>query len=289
MSAKTLSRSRGTERLAARRRRARRRLAIALAVLGVLVLAGIIWALWQPFLRIRTVTVVSEDPTVSSYAQAALQGRIFWILPRDTTFFPPKEAIRRAILAAHPEIAAVSVYHAGLDALAIRTDARTPVARWCGAAPPATGGAQPCYLFDPSGFIYATAPAYAASTTGMVATTTASSTLQTLNDFVLFAPIVGSTTAPVGGTIANGGALPAAFDFARQLSTFGSPVTSIYLHGTEADDFLASGSEVLYLLGREADAFIALTSAQGQFNLANGSISYVDARFSGKLYVKPKN
>ncbi len=245
-------------------------------------MGGVIWGLWQPFLRIRAVIVIAGDPSLASYADAALSGRDFWILPRDTTLLPPEGAIRRAILAAHPEIAAVSVYHAGLNTLAIRADARTPVARWCGTTPPGQGVIPSCYLFDPSGFIYASAPTTATSTA-------ATSTGETLNDFVLYAPLVSSTTEAVRATIAAADALPAAFNFARELSAFGSPVTSIAIHDGEADDTLASGSVILYLLGNENGAYTALKSAQGQFNLADGSVAYVDARFSGKLYVKPKH
>ncbi len=297
MSGRTLSRSERTERLAARRKRAKQRLTIALSILGVLVLGGVVWGLWRPALRIRQVSVVSGDPSLASYALTALKGRDFWILPRDSTFFPPEGAIRQSILAAHPEIAAVSVYHTGFDTLGIRVDVRTAVARWCGVAsstPPAPHEATQgtasgtCYFFDPGGFVYEAAPTVTSATSTATTTVAAtSSSSGALNDFLLYAPLIGSSTEPVRATILHADALPTVFDFARELASFGSPVVSISMHDGEVDDTLASGSKVMYLLGEEEQAFTALTSAKGQFNLADGSVAYADLRFPGEIYIEP--
>ena len=294
MSERTLSRDRGSERLARhagrgaaglheRRRRSRRRLRILLALLAVTVAGALIWLLWQPYLRISRITVDAGDPSLSTIASSALTGTYFGIVPRNSTFFAPESAMRALILGAEPGIAAVSIYHTGIASLGIRAIARTPVGRWCGASPDSAGQ---CWLFDGNGFIYAPAP--------VSATSTASSSVPIeagevpLNDFFLYASATpqASLPFPQGATIAEAAALPAAFDFARQLASFGSPVVGVYLHDGEADDTLASGSVVLYLLGQESPAFTALSSARAQFNLSDGSVQYADLRFPGKIYLK---
>jgi hypothetical protein len=44
----------------------------------------------------------------------------------------------------------------------------------------------------------------------------------------------------------------------------------------------------MYVLGSEQEAFTALVSAKDSLSLSDGSVDYVDLRFSGKVYVKRK-
>jgi hypothetical protein len=248
----------------------------------VCILIGLgVWGLWQPVVRISQVAVVNGDQTLSTYATDAMRGRYLGILPRNSTFFVPMSAMRSAILAAHPEIAAVSIYHTGLNSIAIKPDTRTAVARWCGLSP-TLGVPEYCYLFDPNGFVYEALPEALASSTP------ATTTQVTLNTFKVYAPLVGDAQEPLRATLSQADELPAAFDFARQLSTVGASVTSIVIHDGEIDDLLTSGTRVMYVLGKESDAFTALKSVGAQINLADGSLEYVDLRFSGKVYLKKK-
>ncbi len=283
MSERTLSRDRGSERLHERRRRSRRRLRILVALLAATIVGALLWLLWQPYLRIRLVTVDAGDPSLSAVASGALTGTYLGIVPRNSTFFAPESAMRALILGADPGIAAVSIYHTGVTSLGIRAIMRTPVGRWCGTSPDSAGQ---CWLFDGNGFLYALAPSAASTTASSSAPVEAGEA--PLNDFLLYASATPQATVPFpqNATIAEAAALPAAFDFARQLASFGSPVVSVYLHDGEADDTLTSGSVVLYLLGQESQAFTALSSARAQFNLGDGSVQYADLRFPGKIYLK---
>ncbi|MFZ2500984.1 MAG: hypothetical protein WAW90_03320, partial [Minisyncoccia bacterium] len=92
----------------------------------------------------------------------------------------------------------------------------------------------------------------------------------------------------IGSTLPNADAFPSAFDFARQLTTLGSPASRVAFHDGEVDDYLVSGTRITYVLGNEQNAFTALVSAHKNFNLADGSIEYVDLRFDGKVYLKRK-
>lgn len=197
----------------------------------------------------------------------ALSGDYFGVIPRDSIFFFPEKRIRAIILSNHSDMAAVSISRSSLTSLSIKIDTRTPIARWCGSSPDRI---EDCYLFDANGFIYAT-----------------SSTMQPLNSFVFYQTIA-STTSYIGSILPNAERIPAAFDFARRLSTFGSPVTRIVFHDGEADEYLESGTRVTYVLGNEENSLTALVSARENVNLADGSVEYIDLRFDRKMYLKKK-
>ncbi len=262
----------GRQGIAERRRTRRRRALIALSLLIFLLSAGIIYELWQNGTRISHIQIFGADKSFADIAHAAIQGTYFGIIPRDSIFFFPASRIRADIIAAHSDIAAVSIFRNGLTSISIKTNDRAPIARWCGLSPSGPGVDEYCYVFDASGLIYATA----------AATTT------TINNFRVYAPLESETLEPLLATILHANKLPAALDFARQLDTFGSPVMKVVLRDDEVDDYLTSGTRITYVLGNEQNAFTALVSARDNLNLADGSLEYVDLRFNGKVYLKKK-
>ena len=258
------SEPRGSERLAERRRHRRHRAIFAFGVLLLLLFGAVIYGLRQGAVRIGHVTIIGGDSALAALALADMQGMYLGLIPRDSVLFFPADRIRTDILAGRSDIAAISISRTSLTSLSIKLDTRTPIARWCASTE------ADCYLFDANGFIYAT-----------------SSTMQPLNSFMVYQTIA-STTSYVGSTLPDAEKLPAAFDFARQLATLGSPVTSVSIHDGEVDNNLASGTRVTYVLGNEKNAFTALVSARENFNLSDGSADYVDLRFDGKVYLKKK-
>lgn len=276
MSGRVSSAPRSDRRLA-RRRRVRQHRAVFASVLLVFVFfVAVIYGLRQNVVRISHITISGADASLAADATDAMQGWYFGIIPRNSTFFFPAGSVRANLLAADRSIAAVSISRDGFTGLSIKVDTRTGIARWC----PSTGIGQAttsapqegCYVFDASGFIF----------------NAATSTTQTINAFFLNAPLVGDISGPLGASIADAGQLPAVFDFARQLATLGSPVSSITIQNGEVDDYLASGTRIIYVLGNEQNAFTELVSASSNFNLGDGSVAYVDLRFDGKVYVKKK-
>jgi hypothetical protein len=248
------------------------------------VLAATVYGLRQPAVRVATIDVFGQppsqsefEPLLSQYARVAMQGYYLGIIPRDSVFFFPREAIREQILAEHKEIAAVSIFWSSLTSISIKVDVRTAIARWCGIAP--TPGVEAyCYVFDANGILFAALPESGAT-----------STIETVNPFTLYAPLAGGTsTEPLDATIAGATELPATFDFARQLSTFQSSVRTVTIRDGEVTDELSSGTRITYVLGNEQNAFTALVSAKDSFNLVDGSVDYVDLRFDGKVYLKKK-
>ena len=271
MLARASSAPRSGERLAWRRRTRRRRTFIAFCTLILICLGAAVYGLRQSAVRVAHVEVFGADPSLAEYATSAMQGWYLGLVPRDSIFFFPERRIRADILAAREDVAAVSIFRSSFTGITIKVDSRAPIARWCGPAP-TQEVEEYCYLFDANGYLYAAA---------------ADST-QTINPFVLYARLEGDTLEPLRATIVDAEELPLTFDFARELATLGSPVTRIVVRDGEVDDHLVSGTRVTYVLGDEQNAFTALVSSRESVNLADGSIEYVDLRFSGKVYLKRK-
>lgn len=271
MLARASSDGRGFERLATRRRRRRRVARIAFFILLLFLLAAGMYGLRQPVVRITQVTIIGGDAALATYASNAMQGFYFGLIPRDSFFFVPESQIRRTLLADHPEFAAVSIARTNLTKITITVIERTAIARWCGVTPTSTS-TESCYAFDPNGFIFALA----------------TSTISVLNPFSLYVPLANGVTEPLRTAIPNAERLPATFDFARRIGSFGSPVVNIVIRDSEIDDTLASGTRITYVLGNEQSAITALVSASPGLNLTNGALEYVDLRFDGKVYLKKK-
>ncbi|MHB1163135.1 MAG: cell division protein FtsQ/DivIB [Minisyncoccota bacterium] len=277
--------------------RPRRRGLILFGVLALLSLGALVYGLWQGPVRVSHVVVYGADQSLAAVAVAAMQGSYLGSIPRNSTFFVPESQIRSLILAAHPSIAAVSIFRNGFTGLSIKVDDRVPAARWCGGLDvPSVATSSPspivspntdCYLFDTSGFIYATTSSASLATSSSPFVSTVND-VSPLNSFIVYEPLANEQD-PIGSTLPNAVALPAAFGFARQLTSFGSPVVKIvFRKDDEVDDILSSGTRITYVLGSEENVFTALASARTNFNLADGSTDYVDLRFPGKVYLKRK-
>jgi len=262
------------ERLRKRRRARARLVLIATVLLILLAIAGIFYLLWQPYMRVSHVVVNDGDASIESLAQEELAGTLGHIVPRNSYFFVPEQAIRNLILKTHPELESVSISHPALTALAIKVSARTPLARWCGSMyVPQTASSTDCYLFDPTGFLY-----------GLAASSTP------LSDLLVFAPLTSSTTDVIGQTVTHATELPEVFRFSRQLGSLGAVVKTVVLRGDEVDLLVASSTRITYVLGDEQGAYTLAAAAFPGLNLSNGSIEYVDLRFtaSGRVYLKRK-
>lgn len=299
MSERVLSVSRSNERLAARRRRSRRRALIALCILALLSLGAVIYGLWQPAVRISHIEVLGADTSLETIPRDALQGSYLGIIPRDSIFFFPASRIRAGILATHTNIAAISISRIGFSGISIKIDNRVPIARWCGSISVSTlledssgKGVVPtesgdCYLFDASGFLYATATEAFFLKEGTSPAVALSNPDNTVTPFVLFSSLQTDIVSPIGATLKDTNQLPVVFDFAREIGLSGPSINTIVIRGDEVDFFLVSGGpRITYLLGDEQNAFTALISAKAQLNLSDPTLQYVDARFPGKVYVK---
>ncbi len=292
---------RDSERLVARRRRYRRRVRVAFGILALIILGAVVYGLWQPGVRISRIEVTNADASLVAMAEAAMRGTYFGIIPRNSIFFFPAPLIHKSILSAHTGIAAISLSRNGFTGLSIKANHRVPIAQWCGSSSTSTSPSiSPryeiiptvsghCYLFDASGFVYATAT----EAKGISAGAGQSGSNTPLTPFVLYSSLEVEDPSFIGATLKDANRLPAVFDFARQLGALRSPVSTVVIRADEVDFFLAgspssvaTGPRITFLLGDEQNAFTALVSAKDKLNLSDTTLQYVDLRFPGKIYLK---
>ncbi len=262
--------------LGRRRRIKRTRLLIRVGI-GVLIIFALAEvAVWQPALRVTAVSVEGAGAEgIQKFVTGKLTGSQYVVLPNNSIFFVPETRIRAAILAAFPDIEAVSITPSGLNTLVLKTTGRGTVLWWCGLPESVT---PTCYQVDAKGFVFAPV----ASGENL-----ASSSTLTLYGGLGEAP--SGTTPPVGSTLLHAEKLPALIQFIKALRALGADIVSVTLRGDEADIYTQAGTRITYVLGREQAAINLATSGFPSFSVNDGSLLYVDLRFDSKVFFKKKD
>ena len=240
----------------------------------VSLLAGVaLYLVWLPALRVSDVDAVGPHAVEArQLAQQALWGTHAFVLPRNSLFFIPEDDIRARILESHPDIEAVSISATGLTSLLVTTLPRAEAFVWCGVAREESDGS--CYSANAEGLIFAPVSAEVASTTAALR---------------VYAPVEGQEGAsPVKARIGHASRIPVALRFVKAMQILGANVVSVSFRGDEADLYTEAGTRITYVLGREEEAAGIAASVFPQLALNDGSIAYVDLRFSGKAYFKRK-
>ncbi|MES2668308.1 MAG: hypothetical protein V4644_01285 [Patescibacteria group bacterium] len=259
------------EPLKKRRKETQKALFIVIGILAILLLAGLFYLAWLPAFRVSGVSASGPHAEEAKLlAEQSLEGLHAFILPRDSLFFIPEDDMRARILAAHPDIEAVSVTADGLDTLKLETLPRAEAFAWCGTA--VETPAVTCFSANAAGLIFAEKPQ---------ALATSSEALK------VYAATVGQEgPSPVGSSISYASRIPEALRFVKALQTLGADIVSIGLRDDEADLYTEAGTRITYVLGKEQEAAGTAASVFPQLSLNDGSIRYVDLRFPGKAYFK---
>lgn len=258
--------------LKARRKQARKRILIILATALLVLFAIAEFVLWQPWLRVETVTATGPDSEqVQAFVKDRLSGARFFLVPRSSIFFIPEEEIRTDILAAFPEVAAVTLSPSGLTTLSIEGTGRASVMWWCGTAIDMPFGS--CYQTDSQGLVFAEVPLEQRYATDSVLS--------------LYAPLAESGET-VGNTVLHAAALPQLIQFVKAMRALNANVVSVAIRSDEADLYTSAGTRITYVLGRETQAAALAASGFPTLNLNDGSLEYVDLRFDAKIFFKKK-
>ncbi len=254
------------EPLKKRRKKAKKALFVALSIAAALLLVLLVIAAWQPAFRIND--VVAEGPHAEEargQAAAELRGTYFFVLPRNSLFFIPERDIRARLLAAYPDVEAVSMKSKGLQTIAITLVPRAEAFVWCGTA---RALEHPCYSANAEGLLFAET----ATTTALLR---------------MYGPIEGQEgESPIRGRLAHAPRVSEALRFVKAMQTLGADVAELTFREDEADLYTEAGTRITYVLGREEEAAGIAASVFPQLALNDGSIQYVDLRFSGKAYFK---
>lgn len=232
--------------------------------------------LWQPWFRVRNVEASGPDAdALAGFVKQELSGTWFYLAPRNSIFFLPERELRARILAAHPDLAAVSLSPAGLATLSVRTISRESIFWWCGTS--RALALDTCYGTDAEGLIYEQVAPNASSTdTGM------------LRVYAAVADADASRQSPVGAHLASTSHIPGVIQFVKAMRELGADVVAVDLRDDEADLYTKAGTRITYVVGKEQEAAALAASAFPSFDLNDGSLQYVDLRFSGKAYFKKK-
>ncbi|HEY0979314.1 MAG TPA: cell division protein FtsQ/DivIB [Candidatus Paceibacterota bacterium] len=259
------------EPLKKRRKKAKKALAIVLLITVALLLALMTYLAWLPALRVSAVSADGPHAAeVEQIARQALYGTHAYVLPRNSLFFIPERDIRARVLEAFPDIEAVSIRPQGLTALSVSVVPRAEAYIWCGTARETPE--ESCYSANAAGLIFAPLSPETASTSEALR---------------VYAPIEGQQDAsPVRAHIARGENIPEALRFVKAMQELGADVTALAFRGDEGDVYTVAGTRITYVLGREQEAAGIAASVFPQLSLNDGSVAYVDLRFSGKAYFK---
>lgn len=257
------------ESLKKRRQRARFIVAVVVALLAVVIAGVAIFVAWQPALRVQAVAVQGlHAASVEQIVHETLQGTHAFIVPRNSLFFIPTKDIRARVLAAHPDIESVSITADGFTALSLSTTARSEVLVWCGAH--AHAPLPECFSTTAEGLVFA-----------------ASDPEKETESLRVFAPLADRAEPPFPGAhLMYADRIPETIRFIKALQTLGAAVTTVAFRDDEADLYTRAGTRITYVLGREQQAAAIAASAFPQLSLNDGSVAYVDLRFSGKAYYK---
>jgi len=254
------------ESLKKRRKKAKKALLMALGIAAALFAVVLLIAAWQPALRISD--VVAEGPHAEEargQAAAELRGTHFFILPRNSLFAVPERDIRARLLAAYPDIEAVSIRSRGLTTLSVTLVPRAEAFLWCGQA---RSLESPCYSTNAEGLIFAEA----ASSTELLR---------------VYGPVEGQEgLTPIRARLSHAPRIPEALRFIKAMQTLGADVGEVAFREDEADLYTEADTRITYVLGKEEEAAGVAASVFPQLSLNDGSIQYVDLRFSGKAYFK---
>ncbi len=258
------------EPLKKRRKKNKRALIITLGIVTLLFVAALFYAAWMPMLRVNSVS--AEGPhgeEVKVLATHTLQGTHAFILPRNSLFFLPEEDIRAVILEGHPDIEAISIASDGLQGLRITTLPRAEAFSWCGVS--IETPSELCYSVNAEGLIFAPSPVGVSSST---------------QKLKVYGSLEQEGDSPIRARMSHASGIPGVLRFVKAIQTLGADVVSVTLRGDEADLRTEAGTRITYVLGREQEAVGIAASVFPQLSLNDGSIQYVDLRFSGKAYFK---
>ncbi len=244
-------------------------------VVFVLCAGLVLCGLWQPQVRLTTVTAEqTPDPEgIAAIAKAKLVGS-HALVPRDSFFFYPQEEIRQAILDAYPSVSALRLERTGFTELRIGASSRSSAFLWCGTPDEALLGTGTCYDTDAEGFVFALMQATEEDTGIMLRIYATLDAASSTDSYPLRAKVQGAEQ------------LPDILRFARAVGSLGIPLRSIAIRGDEADVYSAGGTRITYVVGREKDAGRIAESTFTALNFMDGSVEYVDLRFDGKAYIK---
>lgn len=274
------------------RKKRRRRRTIRLSVFAVLfaiVIGGLSYLAHLPGLRIANVTfagarVLSEDD-MRNYVDERLSGSYLLLFPKNNIFLINKRHLTHKMLIAFPRMDTLDI-SMEKRVLHFSINEREAAYLWCGETPfPSDTTDVSCYYFDDTGFIFDHAPYFSRPV------------YFTLYDKATYGP----SGLYEGGMVLHAKELPDLFAFVATLETLGvkgfalsiSDIDEVTLYlGEEANP---NATRVMWNLhdsyeevGGNLKAALLAEPLRTDFGTDGANLSYIDLRYEGKVYYKPR-
>lgn len=244
---------------------------------GVLLasILGMFYLFWQKDVRIQDVKAADQtyEARIKEIAKEHLSGAYYAVFPRDSFLFYPEQAIEEAIREAFPEVRTVSVSRMSFTTLEVSLTKRSADFWWCG-TPENTKEEGKCYEADKEGYIYKPVVGEVSSTTEMLRVYAKLDAASSTDRYPLRARVLGTD------------AIDGILEFSRSIEALGTPLLRIAIRDDEADVYSEGGTRITYVVGKEREAMESAKASLPKLNLMDGSVEYVDLRFSGKAYVQ---
>ncbi len=220
--------------------------------------------------------IVREDEVLES-VNKIISGKYFFLIPKNSVFFYPKEKIKNELLSKFGRIEAVYPAIDNGNTLVISVSERSPKYLWCGKEPSTNNHVDgKCYFMDKTGTIFVKSPDFSP------------------NVFFTFYGPLASTTDPIGATIFPTEELERIISFRDSVSAMGfdSKSFSVLKDGDYELNLVRSGK----ILFNKKDNFtqlvdnilLAITSLPLSEEVKSkiDSLLYIDVRFGNKVFYK---
>lgn len=232
-------------------------------------------------LRIEKVNVfgtnIIREDEVSEYVNKIISGKYFFLIPKNSVFFYPKEKIKNELLGKFGRIEAVYPAVDNGNTLVVSVSERSPKYLWCGKELSVNNHVDgKCYFMDKTGTIFVKSPDFSP------------------NVFFTFYGPLASTTDPIGATIFPIEELERIISFRDSVSAMGfdSKSFSVLKDGDYEFNLVRSGK----ILFNKKDDFeqlvdnilLAITSLPLSEEVKSkiDSLLYIDVRFGNKVFYK---
>ncbi len=256
----------------------------------IFIVGGTAWGFSRPGLRIARIEVTGNSvlgsDEITSFVGKEISGRYFFLFPKDSILFYPKDRIKNDLLVSFKRILSLSVSAKDLTTLSITINERKPYSLWCGETF-LDGTAQTntsCYFIDETGFLFAQAPHFGG------------------NVYVeYYGPLYDAGTSSPGVFPTGSMFLPVS-EF-KTVDLFRDLLERIGFHATKiigmaAGDYtfiMREGEKVL--LNKTEDPMRLVSDIESAFRTELGDpsdvlirkeVEYIDARFANKIFFKKK-
>ncbi|MSU56102.1 MAG: hypothetical protein EXS51_02225 [Candidatus Taylorbacteria bacterium] len=258
-------------RLARKEQKRKTRKTIALLLLACAVFLGVLYGFSRKEFRITSVDVSGvvrvPEGRVRGVVEAQLAGTYFGLIPKSHSLLYPKSALKETLTREFPTFSSVSVSLNNLASLRVSVREREPFVLWCPTA-------QPCFLLDETGFVFAEA--------------------EPGTENLYYRMEKEATTTPLGTVVLPREKLTALMFFLGRLEKLGlTPEKVRFLDGQELHVFLHGGMRLLLNeneFERSLTNIETLLSEKNLFPKQGGllTVEYIDLRYGNKVYFKSR-